>query len=128
MRQISFAILAIMFLTFLQSCEKKRQRIIRGQIINDSTKSPIEMTRFSLIVVDEETNVLKSSQIYLTEYIFSTDINGKFETSFEALEGNGLAIARSKTDYNEAKTLWLSSVRNKEELDIDAGIISVKNE
>ena len=122
MKKVQFAIITLLSLVILQSCEKARQRIVRGQIIDKKTKQPFSDAQFKLIVSAVQQNQLSKGSY--AEYVFATNNNGQFEVMFESKKKEDLVITYPNLTYSENNNwIWSENNYKKKDIEINAGII-----
>ena len=120
MKKVQFAIITLLSVVILQSCEKARQRIVRGQIIDKETKQPFSDAQFKLIVSAVQQNQLSKGSY--AEYVFATNNNGQFEVMFESKKKEDLVITYPTYSENN-NWIWSENNYKKKDIEINAGII-----
>lgn len=122
MKKVQFAIITILSIVLIQSCEKARQRIIRGQIIDKETKQPISDAQFKLIVSAIQENQLSKGSF--SEYVFTTSKSGQFEVMFESKTKEDLVITYPNLSHSEnSNWIWSKNSYNKKDIEINTGTI-----
>lgn len=122
MRTLCYIAFVVLSIT-LQSCEKERQRIITGTIIDKTTGEPIKNNDYKLHVSGSRTSSTFSEEPNILLYRFSTDSMGNFEVMFECTSKESLAITYPNNEYYENdKWLWSGRV-TKDDMLIGAGTI-----
>ncbi len=124
MRKIQLIIIVLSVVLF-QSCEKARQRVVKGQMIDKETKQPVRDTQFKLIVSAIQQNQLSKGSF--AEYYFTTNNIGQFEVLFESKIKEELVITFPHLKRFE-NDLWEFSSYNKNDLEINAGTIEVEKQ
>lgn len=125
MRKIHLTAMVILSIVLLLSCEKARQRIVKGQIIDKVTKQPLSDTQFKLLVSTIQQNQLSKGSY--AEYKFTTNSAGRFEVMFESKTREDLIITYPHLKRFE-NDIWELSSYDKKDLEIDAGVIEAEKQ
>lgn len=124
-KHISFAVFALLAIAVVSaSCQKYRDRVASGSMIDATSKQPLANQKFYLYVSIVGSPFSKERKSRDIDYPFTTDDKGNFQVAFEAKDQK-ITIGDNYITPTYGDTGYWNKYLGKKELSVNTGVIEV---